>query len=76
MGIKDLEIFLANDQPTTCPKCGRRTTIIFDLSHSILGTQIHECYGEECKFIFVTEEDEEFFLELAIENGDFIDDES
>jgi hypothetical protein len=63
-----LEIFLANDQPTTCPKCGSRTFIFFDLSHSISGTQIHECLDKGCKFIFVTEEDEEFFLELEEQN--------
>jgi hypothetical protein len=65
MAIKQLEIFLANDQPTTCPKCGRRTNIIFDLSHSTFGTQIHECFGEECKFVFITEEDEELINHLA-----------
>lgn len=52
-------ILLLNDQPISCPNCGKRAEIIFDLSHSINGTQIHECLNERCKKIFVTENDEE-----------------
>jgi hypothetical protein len=52
-------ILLLNDQPVNCPNCGKRTEIIFDLAHSINGTQIHECLGERCGKIFVTENDEE-----------------
>lgn len=51
--------YLLSEQPVTCPKCGARTDIIFDLAHSTLGTQIHECLDESCKKIFVTENDEE-----------------
>ena len=58
-------VFLINDQPATCGKCGARTDIIFDLSHSIAKTQIHECLNEKCKSIFVMEDDEEFNLEMG-----------
>ena len=54
------EVFLNNDQPMTCPKCGRRTDIIFDLAHSIKQTQIHVCPSENCKFTIVSETDLEF----------------
>ena len=53
-------VYLLSENPATCPKCGTRTDIIFDLSHSTIGTQIHECLAESCKKIFVTENDEEF----------------
>ncbi len=53
-------VFLNNDQPMTCPLCGRRTDIIFDLGHSILQTQIHECLSENCKYVFASETDLEF----------------
>lgn len=54
------EVFLNNDQPMTCPVCGSRTDILFDLGHSINQTQIHECLSENCKMIFVSERDLEF----------------
>jgi hypothetical protein len=57
-------VYLVNDQPTTCGKCGSRTNVIFDLSHSNDGTQIHECLSESCKAIFVTMEDKEFTTQL------------
>lgn len=72
MGFEDLEMFFLSDQPTTCPKCGSRTIIIFDLAHSILGTQIHECPDEECNFIFATEEEEKCILHWANEDSAFI----
>ncbi len=45
------EIFLYNDQPTTCPKCASRTEIIFDLSHSKDHTQVHQCHKCNCEFV-------------------------
>jgi len=57
--------FLMNDQPATCPYCGSRTDIVFDLSHSMAKTQIHECPDKKCKTIFVMEDDEEFNLEMG-----------
>jgi hypothetical protein len=51
----ELEIFLASDQPTTCPKCGTRTEIINDLETS----QLHECASKECSFRFILEFEEE-----------------
>jgi len=40
--MESIEIFLASDQPTTCPKCGARTEIIEDGSVS----QKHLCLNE------------------------------
>lgn len=64
MGDKNLFniVYLLSENPATCPKCGARTDIIFDLSHSTIGTQIHECLAENCKKIFATEVDGEFSL--------------
>ena len=54
------EIFIYSDQPVTCPRCGLRTEIILDLSHTIYQTQIHKCYSEKCDFEFVIQNDIEF----------------
>ena len=53
-------LFMNNDQPMTCPNCGAHTEIIFDLSHSIDQTQIHECVNKNCKEVFVSVSDKEF----------------
>lgn len=47
------EIFILNDQPTTCPKCGIRTDIVLDLSHTTNKIQIHKCFNEQCNYQFV-----------------------
>jgi hypothetical protein len=47
-----------SEQPTTCPKCGARTEILFDLGHSINVTQIHECLNTLCGNIFVAVSDD------------------
>ena len=54
------EIFVYSDQPTTCPKCGLRSEIILDLSHTKLKTQIHKCPNDKCSFEFVMQYDEDF----------------
>jgi hypothetical protein len=46
-------VYLYSDQPTTCPKCGSRTDIIMDLSHSTDQTQVHKCLAHECEYEFV-----------------------
>ncbi len=49
------DVLIFSDQPTTCPLCGVRTEIIFDLSRSIHQTQIHHCPNEKCEFEFLME---------------------
>jgi hypothetical protein len=49
------EVYIYSDQPTTCPFCGVRSDIIFDLSHTIHQTQVHHCKNEKCEFEFVVE---------------------
>lgn len=51
------ETLTINDQPTTCPKCGSRTAILLDLSHTKNQTQIHKCFNEQCIYQFVVEKD-------------------
>lgn len=53
--MRELEIFLNSDQPTTCPKCGNRTEIVCDSKTS----QHHKCLTEECSFNFILEFDDE-----------------
>jgi hypothetical protein len=48
-------IWLNGDQPTTCPYCGARTDVTFNLSHSIRNTVVEKCLNEKCEFEFVTE---------------------
>ena len=54
------EIIIYSDQPTTCIKCGVRTDIILDLSHTKDKTQIHKCPNVKCEFEFVMQYDADF----------------
>jgi hypothetical protein len=51
------EIFTFTDQQETCSKCGCRTEIIFDLSHSTNSTQVHKCLSTCCQFEFILQKD-------------------
>ena len=55
-----VEMFMRSDKPTTCAKCGCRTDIIMDLSHTKEQMQVHECLNSNCKHIFVEVRDDEF----------------
>ncbi len=55
-----IDIYISGDQPTTCPKCGTRTEIIFELPNSVEKTQLHKCLTIKCSFIFIVEEDIDF----------------
>jgi hypothetical protein len=55
--LKDLEIFLSNDQPVTCPYCGQRTNWLADFSHTNAKTSIHECINHENEFLFVVDDE-------------------
>jgi len=54
--MKELEIFLSSEQPTTCPKCGNRTEIFKECE----SFQQHKCLSEECNFQFILEFDNEY----------------
>lgn len=58
INFSDLFIYSAN--PTTCPKCGLRSEIILDLSHTKDQTQIHKCPNEKCGFEFLMQYDKDF----------------
>lgn len=60
------EVIIYSDQPTTCPKCGLRSLIILDLSHTIEVTQLNKCPNQKCEFEFVMQNDEDF------DNGSFL----
>ena len=49
-----------------CPKCGVRSEIVLDLSHTKDRTQIHYCPNDNCKYEFVMQYDEDF------ENGSLL----
>jgi hypothetical protein len=51
------EVLIYSDQPQTCPKCGSRTDILLDLSHTSSQTQIHKCYNERCAHLSIIEID-------------------
>ena len=54
------EVFIYSDQPTTCPKCGSRSEIILDLSHTKDVVQIHKCPNLKCEYEFVMQYDLDF----------------
>ena len=47
-----IQFHIISDQPTTCPKCGRRTDFA-DYSHTNAAWQIHFCLNENCEFEFL-----------------------
>jgi len=51
------DIYLMNDQPTTCPICGIRTEIILEFSVSQMVIQYHKCLSVNCEYSFIVEED-------------------
>jgi hypothetical protein len=57
--MKNFEIFLMSDQPTTCPICGARTEVIFETFRKI-AIQLHACMDKNCRFIFLEEDDNDF----------------
>lgn len=57
MTYKYLEVFLFNDQPTTCPICGNRTEIIFECYRRGVFSEIHVCLTKECQFQLIMEAD-------------------
>ena len=58
--FKELEIFLMNDQPTTCVHCGARCEVLGDFMHTNSKRAVMQCYNEDCMFIFIEEEEMEF----------------
>ena len=52
------EIYNYSDQPTTCPNCGNRTDIIWDLPDSKVKTQFHKCLSNYCRYEFLMQEDD------------------
>jgi hypothetical protein len=56
-------VFAYSDQPTTCPKCGSRSEIILDLSHTKNQVQVHQCLNAKCQNQFVVEEDYDLIQE-------------
>jgi hypothetical protein len=51
------EMYLHNEQPMTCPRCGSRTNILFDISHLIEMGEIHRCLNRGCRKVFIATED-------------------
>lgn len=49
----EMEVFLMNDQPVTCPKCGSRTDFEEVIqSNNTSPIQIHQCLDRDCQFEF------------------------
>ncbi len=51
------EIYLYTDQPFVCPKCGCRTDVILDLSHTAERIQVEKCLSINCSGEFVIQKD-------------------
>lgn len=64
--MKNFDIYLMGDQPTTCPRCGARTEILLDLFNSPAKTQYHKCLSKECKYTFIMEENDEKTSNLSL----------
>jgi len=50
----DIDIYILNDQPTTCGICGART----DFEGMGNKLQLHQCLNLACGYKFITEEAE------------------
>lgn len=58
VSFNELEIFLMNDQPFTCPYCGTRCEEIASFYHTTAKSLIQLCMNQDCRFICFEEEDE------------------
>ena len=54
------EVYIYSDQPTTCPKCGARSKVVLNLSHTNDKTEVHLCPDNDCNYEFVMQYDEDF----------------
>jgi hypothetical protein len=59
--VNYLEVYIFSNQPTTCPKCGSRSDIILDLSHTNSKIEIHQCLFQNCNYEFIMQFDEDFY---------------
>lgn len=55
--LSELAVYLMNDQPMACPKCGLRTLIVGDFFHTNLKSAIHQC--EQDGYVFIEQVDED-----------------
>lgn len=53
-------VYIYSDQPSTCPKCGCRSEVILNLSHTTDKTEVHLCPNASCNYEFVMQYDEDF----------------
>lgn len=60
--FQHLEIFLMNGQPFNCPHCGARCEVIADFYHTNAKAFIDKCLNEQCGFICLEQEEEEFII--------------
>jgi hypothetical protein len=49
--VQQLEIFLMNDQPFTCPHCGARCEELADFYHTNAKRFIQQCLNDSCAFV-------------------------
>ncbi len=61
--FKQLEIFLMNDEPFTCPHCGTRCMEIANFYHTNAKLLIEECLNKDCCFICGEEDDVDFQID-------------
>ena len=54
--MEENTFLLLNDQPTTCPYCGCRTSF-YEFYYMKEYYQIHRCMNTDCLFVFVAVED-------------------
>lgn len=58
--VNPREVFIYNDQPTTCPDCGARTEVVCEDLTSPERRQTHRCAALDCARVFDTVEDNQF----------------
>jgi hypothetical protein len=56
--FKELQIFLMNDQPFTCPMCGARCNELANFIHTKARLMIQECMNSVCGFRCIEQENE------------------
>jgi hypothetical protein len=56
ININNFDIYILNDQPTTCSVCNAKT----DFEDFTDNVQLHECVNPDCGYQFITEIDDEF----------------
>ena len=67
--LNNLETFVMTDQPCYCSNCNGRTDILEELVWKGYTTHLCRCNNEDCRFVFIEQEDNYFTVNYWLEES-------